>query len=151
MGTPEVDKSIDLKNNEKVIIGDVEVVFSDLGLDLLVGETRIWLNKKGAKELVKLIETENTGNMKDEIFLDVKDVLEDVERELDTAMSNWPPFNSAHEGWGVLSEEVCELWEHVKTKQKNRDLEAMRRECIQVAAMAVRFALEICNEERGRK
>lgn len=63
----------------------------------------------------------------------------------------WPKFNSAHEGFAVLKEEVDELWDHVKTNQKRRDIEAMRKECIQVAAMAIRFALEICNETDGRK
>jgi len=67
------------------------------------------------------------------------------------AMENWPPFNSAHEGFAVLKEEVDELWDHVKTNQKKRDIAAMRKECIQVAAMAMRFALEICNETNGRK
>jgi hypothetical protein len=61
--------------------------------------------------------------------------------ELQNAMNNWPKFNSAHEGFAVLKEEVDELWEHVKTNQKNRDLKAM----------ALRFAYEICNEESGRK
>lgn len=68
-----------------------------------------------------------------------------------TAMDKWPPFNSAHEGFAVLLEEVDELKVHVWTNQKRRDLEAMRKECIQVAAMAIRFAHELCNEERGRK
>lgn len=67
------------------------------------------------------------------------------------ASQNWPPFNSAHEGYGVLLEEVDELWAHVKTNQKRRDIEAMKKEAIQVAAMALRFAIDICNEERGRK
>lgn len=78
-------------------------------------------------------------------------VLGAVKTELDTACTAWPAMNSAHEGYGVLLEEVDELWEHVKTKQKNRDLDAMRKEAIQVAAMAVRFAIEVCNEKRGRK
>lgn len=77
----------------------------------------------------------------------VKEVVEEVEN----ATKLWPPMNSAHEAWGVLMEEIDELWDHVKTKQKNRDLDAMRAECIQVAAMAIRFANDICNEERGRK
>lgn len=72
-------------------------------------------------------------------------------KEANQAMDAWPPMNSAHEGYGVLLEEVDELWEHVKTKQKNRDLAAMKKEAIQIAAMALRFATEVCNEDRGRK
>lgn len=67
------------------------------------------------------------------------------------ALENWPPMNSAHEGYAVLLEEVHELWEHVKTNQKKRYLADMRKEAIQVAAMALRFAAEVCTEERGRK
>lgn len=60
------------------------------------------------------------------------------------------PMHSAHEGYAVLLEEVDELWDHVKMKQKSRDLAAMRKEAIQVAAMAICFAAEVCDEERGR-
>ncbi len=74
-----------------------------------------------------------------------------VQIELGKAMAAWPPFNSAHEGFAVLQEEIDELWEHVRVKQKNRDLSAMQKEALQVAAMAMRFALEVCTEERGRK
>lgn len=72
-------------------------------------------------------------------------------RDLRQARDNWPKFNSAHEGFAVLREEVDELWEHVKTNQKRRDLEKMRKEAIQVAAMALRFAEECCDEKTGRK
>lgn len=67
------------------------------------------------------------------------------------ASENWPAFNSAHEGYAVLFEEVDELWDHVKVKQKFRDIDAMKKEAIQVAAMALRFAIDVCNEETGRK
>jgi NTP pyrophosphatase (non-canonical NTP hydrolase) len=72
-------------------------------------------------------------------------------REARDARRNWPPFNSAHEGFAVLLEEVDELKAHVWTNQKKRDLNAMRKEAIQVAAMAIRFAGDVCDEETGRK
>lgn len=63
----------------------------------------------------------------------------------------WLQYNSAHEGFGVLLEEVDELKRHVWTKQENRDLHEMYKEAIQVAAVAIRFAAEVCNEEVGRR
>lgn len=58
------------------------------------------------------------------------------------------PFNSAHEGYAVLREEVDELWDEVKkggTEPRSR--ERMRKEALQVAAMALRFVLEVCDPE----
>lgn len=82
----------------------------------------------------------------------VRSILVDVEQELERAFEMYPAMNSAHEGWAIIAEEFQkELWEHVCTNQKRRDIDAMRREAIQVAAMAVRFAVDVCNEERGRK
>lgn len=70
--------------------------------------------------------------------------------EVKRAVGNWPEFNSAHEGFAVLNEEFDELKRHVWTNQSKRDLAAMKSEAIQVAAMAIRFAAEVCDEERGR-
>lgn len=81
----------------------------------------------------------------------VKGAITDILAELEKAMGNFAPMNSAHEGFAVLAEEVDELWGHVKTNQGKRDIAAMRKECIQIAAMAVRFAVEVCNEKVGRK
>jgi hypothetical protein len=66
------------------------------------------------------------------------------------AAVKWPPFNSAHEGFAVLDEERDELWDHVKVNQKHRDLPAMRKEALQVAAMALRFVHDVCDADRGR-
>lgn len=70
--------------------------------------------------------------------------------EVSRARAMWPEFNSAHEGFAILMEEVDELKSHVWMNQKKRDLAAMHKEAIQVAAMAIRFASEVCNEKRGR-
>lgn len=76
-----------------------------------------------------------------------KEALDEIARATET----WPIFNSAHEGFAVLKEVVDELWRHVMTNQKRRDLVEMKKEAIQVAAMALRFACEVSDEERGRR
>jgi hypothetical protein len=80
----------------------------------------------------------------------IDEIVGAVVLELQMAQENWPPFNSAHEGFAILYEEFDELKEQVWVNQKRRDLPKMQAEAIQVAAMAIRFAMEVCDEERGR-
>ncbi len=72
---------------------------------------------------------------------------EDVLAELVRAL-RYPPMNSPHEGYAVLLEEVDELWAEVKVKQGQRDLVKLRYEATQVAAMALRFIVDICDGGR---
>jgi len=65
------------------------------------------------------------------------DYLKDVGRELKSAEAKFPPFNSYHEGYAIIKEELDELWGEVKSK--NRNLLSLYTEARQVAAMAVRF------------
>lgn len=51
---------------------------------------------------------------------------------------NFPRFTSLHEGYAVLLEEVDEMWEEIKSNNK----EAAVYEAIQVAAMALRIVSE---------
>ena len=39
--------------------------------------------------------------------------LAEARAEVAQASKNWPPFNSAHEGWAVLIEEYHELIQYV--------------------------------------
>jgi hypothetical protein len=73
--------------------------------------------------------------------------MDEIAAELRTAQSMFPAFHSAHEGYAVILEELDELKAHVWTKDCNRDIMAMRREALQVAAMAVRFIRDICEKE----
>jgi hypothetical protein len=66
-----------------------------------------------------------------------------VEEEARGAMALHPSFNSAHEGYAVIDEEVDELWDEVKRRQK--DPVRMEAEAVQVAAMAVRFVVDVCS------
>jgi hypothetical protein len=77
--------------------------------------------------------------------------LNEIAEECIKAMQRFPAFNTAHEGYAVLLEEVDELWEHVKIKQGLRLTHEMRREAIQVAAMALRFIHDICDADRGNQ
>jgi NTP pyrophosphatase (non-canonical NTP hydrolase) len=72
--------------------------------------------------------------------------LDAVVSEFNRASSIYPRFNSVHEGYAVLLEEVEELWDEIKKSPKKRDLNKIREEAVQVAAMALRF-LHDCAEE----
>lgn len=76
----------------------------------------------------------------------------DTLKEYTDAANGYPNFHSAHEGFAILKEEVDELWEHVKVKQGKRNVKAMRKEAVQVAAMAIRFILDVCvDNKKGQK
>lgn len=64
-------------------------------------------------------------------------ILRLVQAELDRA-AKFPIFNSAHEGYGVLLEEVDELWDAIKNNKTVHPIDQMA-EAIQVAAMAVKY------------
>ena len=66
-----------------------------------------------------------------------------VSEQLDKVLRKYNCMQSAHEGYAILLEEVEELWDEVKRKQSKRRPNKMRKEAIQVAAMAIRFAMEV--------
>ena len=70
-------------------------------------------------------------------------VMTAILREYSSATRKFGPFHSAHEGWAVIHEEMCELWEEVRKTPADRKPDAMRDEAVQVAAMALRFVVEI--------
>lgn len=59
--------------------------------------------------------------------------------ELYRAVDKFPKFNSTHEGYAVIKEELDELWTEVMSN--NRDLAV--EEAVQVAAMAIRFITDL--------
>jgi|ERR1700722_20838219 len=66
-------------------------------------------------------------------------IVREVLAELDRATALHGPFHSSHEGWAVLLEEVEELWDEIRAN----DPVKARKEAIQVAAMALRYLMDI--------
>ncbi len=104
-----------------------------------------------------------------------KDVINLVYKELESANEKFPPFNSSHEGYAVIKEEIEEaeeqliytkeklnvLWSNIKRNNIEFSLAHvynleelainMAVEAIQVAAMAQKYidSMEIINDEKS--
>jgi hypothetical protein len=76
--------------------------------------------------------------------MQIPDLMDEIAEELRSAIKRFAPFNSEHEGYAVIKEELDELWDEVKKRQSQRSPGDMRKEAIQVGAMAARFVLELC-------
>jgi len=103
-------------------------------------------------DLVAEVQSVGAG-LSDAIPVDPYDTAaQDVLAEVRRAKELWPrDFYNAHEGYAALLEEVDEFWDEVKINQKKRDPAKMRKEAIQIAAMALQCAVEVCGEETGRR
>ena len=63
-----------------------------------------------------------------------------VKKELARARAKFPAYNSAHEGYAVILEELDELWDEVKHNRST----LYEAEAAQVAATAIRFLIDVC-------
>jgi hypothetical protein len=64
--------------------------------------------------------------------------IEDIQCEARKAASKHRQFNSTHEAYAVILEELDEAWEEIKRNQKQLAVQEMT----QVGAMAARFVAE---------
>jgi hypothetical protein len=72
----------------------------------------------------------------------------EVIQELGEATNKFGSFASTHEGYAVIKEELDELWDKVKV---NASKEELRGEAKQVAAMGIRFMIDLCFEEEEKE
>lgn len=79
------------------------------------------------------------GHLTPERIAALDAALAKVRAEVVRAITKFAPFNSAHEGYAVLREEVDELWDDVKRDYPQGAVE----EAVQVAAMGVRFMMDV--------
>lgn len=78
-------------------------------------------------------------------FKRIDAVLREVRDELRVASVDHPPMRSAHEGYAVILEELDELWAEVKSNVGTAPDAA--NEAIQIAAMAVRYVVDLCGDD----
>lgn len=74
--------------------------------------------------------------------------LVEIAGEASRASEKFAPFNSPHQGWAVIREELDELWEHVRANTGADS--AARVEAVQIAAMALRYAADLADYEVRR-
>ena len=72
---------------------------------------------------------------------DFNDCFNIVKAEYESATKKFGTFNSTHEGYAIIKEELDELWDDIKN---NENKNKIREEAKQVAAMAIRFMIDCC-------
>ena len=70
-----------------------------------------------------------------------EDYMLQILEEYKSATEKFGKFNSPHEGYAVIKEELDELWDCIKDKYCQK--EEMKKEAIQVGAMALRFLVDL--------
>ena len=78
----------------------------------------------------------------------IDDTIQSILAEFKKAESKFPEFRSEHEGYGVLLEEVDELWDEIKNNKRPGAKERMKEEAAQVAAMALKFIVMLDNKNK---
>jgi NTP pyrophosphatase (non-canonical NTP hydrolase) len=79
-----------------------------------------------------------------------QDLLREFSAELERASRHGTTFNSLHEAYAVLLEEVDEVWDITRQKRKDRDEAHLRKELIQIGAMALKALQSMHNFTGGK-
>lgn len=97
-------------------------------------------------ETTKSVETAQLGGCStapiwSPILERIDEVLFHLRGELLKAIKKHAAMHSPHEGYAVILEELDELWDHVKADTGKTA--AARNEALQIAAMGIRYVLDV--------
>lgn len=67
-----------------------------------------------------------------------KNLAEEIDGEIGRAKKHGSEFSSLHEAYAVILEELDEIWDVTRLKRKNRNAEDLKKEFVQLAAMAIK-------------
>lgn len=70
--------------------------------------------------------------------------IEEIRTSYQKACKKHRPFDTPHHGYAVIKEELDELWDLVK---RDATPEEMRKEALHVAAMGLRFIVDLCSKD----
>lgn len=73
----------------------------------------------------------------------ITDLFIECEKEMREATDEHGRMKSAHEAYSVILEELDEFWDEVRKKESNRDKANMKKELIQLGAMAIRAIYDL--------
>lgn len=71
--------------------------------------------------------------------MSIQEIIKDVMDEISFAEKKYSPYRSSYEGYAIIKEEVDELWEEVKRKDKN--YARQYTEAKHIACTAIRFMI----------
>lgn len=108
--------------------------------DLLYHFDRLDQEARERYRQTKGVRRKNENEIKVQLF-DKYPEFAEVIGELDHAIAIHRPMHSAHEGYAVIKEELEELWNEIKKRNPNPDL--LRLEASHIAAMGIRFMIDI--------
>lgn len=74
-----------------------------------------------------------------------------VNKELTNVRKKHGPQRNCHEGYAILLEEVDELWEEVRKKQKLRDPKRLLAELVQIGSCAQKMAEDVVIPSLNKK
>lgn len=125
---------------------DIVFLFSVAALIclIIISVSSNWGNDEACQEYPDRDDPEE-----DQEEANIDQALDDIRLELAKAQK-WKEWDSAHEGFAILLEEVDELKAEVWVNQTKRSVKKLRKEAIQVAAMALRFVTDVCDKKKHR-
>ncbi len=74
----------------------------------------------------------------------LSNILEESKNEITYIATTYNNFNSPHEGYAVILEELDELWSEIKKESSLRNPIEMEHECKRIIAAAICFMLYCC-------
>lgn len=77
-------------------------------------------------------------------------LLTEIQWEVERAKKHGEKFASLHEAYAVILEELDEVWDLTRMKRRDRDPNEIRKEMVQIAAMAVKAIQSLDNFVGGK-